>query len=160
MRNLTRALGVVSLALCFVLQPVIAQTQSGVVDSDQFFRRNSPAPKLRDHSQQIEALLKRMTLEEKVGQMTQLAIGMGSSGSDQDLKIDPEKLDKAVVKYGVGSILNVADQAMTVDHWHEIISQIKGARKKTRLGIPVLYGIDSIHGANYVRGATLLDRKS
>ena len=73
MRNLTRALGVVSLALCFLLQPIIAQTQSGVVDSDEFFRRTSPAPKLRDHSQQIEALLKRMTLEEKVGQMTQLA---------------------------------------------------------------------------------------
>src|SRR5690349_873072 len=159
MRNLTRALGVVSLALCFVLQPVIAQTQSGVVDSDEFFRRTSPAPKLRDHSQEIEALLKRMTLEEKVGQMTQLAIGMVSSGSDQELKIDPAKLDKAVVKYGVGSILNVADQAMTVDHWHEIIGEIQGAAKKTRLGIPVIYGIDSIHGANYVQGATLFPQE-
>ena len=159
MRNLTRALGVVSLSLCFLLQPLIAQTQFGIVDSDEFFRRTSPAPKLRDHSQQIEALLKRMTLEEKVGQMTQLAIGMVSSGSDQELKVDPEKLDKAVVKYGVGSILNVADQAMTVDHWHEIISQIQGAAKKTRLGIPVLYGIDSIHGANYVQGATLFPQE-
>src|SRR5690348_11073801 len=110
MRNLTRALGVVSLALCFVIQPLLAQTQSGIVDSDDFFRRASHAPKLRDRSQEIEALLKRMTLEEKVGQMTQLAIGMIASGSDQNLKIDPEKLDKAVVKYGVGSILNVADQ--------------------------------------------------
>ena len=159
MRNLTRALGVVSLSLCFVLQPVIAQTQSAVIDSDEFFRRTSPAPTLRDHSQEIEALLKRMTLEEKVGQMTQLAIGMIASGSDQNLKIDPEKLDKAVVKYGVGSILNVADQALTVDHWHEIISQIQTAAKKTRLGIPVIYGIDSIHGANYVRGATLFPQE-
>jgi len=160
MRNLTRALGVVSLSLCFLLQPLIAQTQSSVVDSDEFFRRTSPAPGLRDHSQQIEALLKRMTLEEKVGQMTQLAIGMVTSGSDQNLKIDPAKLDKAVVKYGVGSILNVADQAMTVDHWHEIISQIQAAAKKTRLGIPVIYGIDSIHGANYVRGATLFPQET
>src|SRR5690242_2730491 len=160
MRNLTRALGVVSLALCFVLQPVIAQTPSGLFDSDDFSRRASPAPKLRDHSQQIEALLKRMTLEEKVGQMTQLAIGMVTSGSDQNLKIDPAKLDKAVVKYGVGSILNVADQALTVDHWHEIISQIQeAATKKTRLGIPVIYGIDSIHGANYVQGATLFPQE-
>ncbi|HJT68172.1 MAG TPA: glycoside hydrolase family 3 protein, partial [Pyrinomonadaceae bacterium] len=160
MRNLIRALGVVSLALCFVLQPVIAQTQSGLVDSDEFFRRTSPAPRLRDHSQEIDALLKRMTLEEKVGQMTQLAIGMIASGSDQNLRIDPEKLDKAVVKYGVGSILNVADQALTVDHWHEIISQIQAAAKKTRLGIPVIYGIDSIHGANYVRGATLFPQET
>ena len=160
MRNLTRALGVVSLSLCFVLQPAFAQMQSGVVDSDEFFRRTSPAPKLRDHSQEIEALLKRMTLEEKVGQMTQLAIGMISSGNDQNLKVDPAKLDKAVVQYRVGSILNVADQAMTVDHWHEIISQIQDAAKKTRLGIPVLYGIDSIHGANYVRGATLFPQET
>jgi len=160
MKNLTRALGVVSLSLCFVLQPAIAQTQSGIVDSDEFFRRTSPAPRLRDHSRQIEALLKRMTLEEKVGQMTQLAIGMIASGSDQNLKIDPAKLDKAVVKYGVGSILNVADQALTVEHWHEVIRQIQeAATKKTRLGIPVIYGIDSIHGANYVQGATLFPQE-
>src|SRR6476659_4767956 len=160
MRNLTRALGVVSLSLCFLRQPLIAQTQSGVVDSDEFFRRTSPAPRLADHSQQIEALLKRMSLEEKVGQMTQLAIRMITSGSDQNLKIDPAKLDKAVVKYGVGSILNVSDQALTVDHWHQIIGQIQEvATKKTRLGIPMMYGIDSIHGANYVLGSTLFPQE-
>ena len=159
MRNLSRTLGVVSLALCFVLQPVLAQTQPDVIDSDEFFRRTSPAPKLRDHSQRIEALLKRMTLEEKVGQMTQLTISMIASGSDQNIKIDPAKLDKAIGKYGVGSILNVADQALTIDHWHDFISQIQAAAKKTRLGIPVIYGIDSIHGANYVQGATLFPQE-
>jgi beta-glucosidase len=137
----------------------MAQTNPGIVDSDEFFRRHSPAPALRDHSQQIEALLKRMTLEEKVGQMTQLAIGMIASGSDQNIKVDPAKLDKAIAKYGVGSILNVSEQAITVDHWHEIIGQIQDAAKKTRLGIPVIYGIDSIHGANYVRGATLFPQE-
>ena len=159
MRNLSRTLGVVSLALCFVLQPVLAQTQPDIIDSDEFFRRNSPAPKLRDHSQRIEALLKRMTLEEKVGQMTQLTISMIASGSDQNIRIDPAKLDKAIAKYGVGSILNVADQALTFDHWHDFISQIQAAAKKTRLGIPVIYGIDSIHGANYVQGATLFPQE-
>lgn len=160
MRNPLRALGAVSLSMCFVLQPVIAQTQSDVIDSDEFFRRTSQRPVLRDHSQKIEALLKRMTLEEKVGQMTQLTIGMIVSGSDQNVKIDPAKLEKAIVKYGVGSILNVSDQALTVDRWHEIISQIQeAATKKTRLGIPVIYGIDSIHGANYVQGATLFPQE-
>lgn len=159
MRNLTRALGVVSLSLCFLLQPVIAQTQSGVIDSDQFFRRASQRPALRDHSQEIDTLIKKMTLEEKVGQMTQLAIAMIASGNNQEIKIDPAKLDKAVVKYGVGSILNVSDQALTVDHWQEIIGQIQAAAKKTRLGIPVIYGIDTIHGANYVRGATLFPQE-
>ena len=160
MRKVTRALGAVSLSLCFVLQPVIAQTPTGVIDSDEFFRRNAEIRPLPDHSQKIEALLKRMTLEEKVGQMTQLAIGMIAAGADQNIKVDPAKLEKAVVKYGVGSILNVADQALTLDHWHEIIRQIQeAATKKTRLGIPVIYGIDSIHGANYVQGATLFPQE-
>ncbi|HVF22340.1 MAG TPA: glycoside hydrolase family 3 N-terminal domain-containing protein [Pyrinomonadaceae bacterium] len=154
-----RAVAAVSLSLCFVLQPVLAQTQPGVIDSDEFFRRTSPAPTLRDHSQKIEALLKRMTLEEKVGQMTQLAIGMIANGADQSIKIDPAKLDKAIAKYGVGSILNVSDQALSIDRWHEIIGQIQDAAKKTRLGIPVIYGIDSIHGANYVLDATLFPQE-
>jgi beta-glucosidase len=130
-------------------------------DSESFFqsalRRKEPEP---DNSQKIEALLKRMTLEEKVGQMTQLTISMISTGQDQAIRVDPAKLDKAIVKYGVGSILNVADQALTVDRWHEIINQIQeSATKKTRLGIPVIYGIDSIHGANYVQGAAIFPQE-
>src|SRR5919197_113523 len=81
-----------------------------------------------------------MTLEEKGGQMIQ---------------IDPAKLEKAVVRYGVGSILNVSGQALTADKWHEIIRQIQEAAQRTRLRVPVIYGIDSIHGANYVQGTTL-----
>ncbi|MDX6385665.1 MAG: beta-glucosidase, partial [Blastocatellia bacterium] len=114
----------------------------------------------RDNAQKIEALLKRMTLEEKVGQMTQLAIGMISTGRDQTIQIDPAKLNKAIVRYGVGSILNVSEQALTPDKWHDTIRQIQeAATKKTRLGIPVIYGIDSIHGANYVQGATLFPQE-
>ena len=130
-------------------------------DSDLFFQNTiRVAGPQRDNSQKIEALLKRMTLEEKVGQMTQLAIGMIAKGRDQEIQIDPAKLDKAIVRYGVGSILNVAEQALTVDKWHEIINQIQEtASKKTRLGIPVIYGIDSIHGANYVQGATLFPQE-
>ena len=65
-----------------------------------------------------------MTLEEKVGQMTQLEIGMVCDGRDQNLKINPAKLEKAVVKYGVSSILNVSGEALPIDKWHEIIGQI------------------------------------
>src|SRR5256886_2221604 len=103
-------------------------------DSDLFFQNAiRVAGPQRDNSQKIEALLKRMTLEEKVGQMTQLAIGMIAKGRDQEIQIDPAKLDKAIVRYGVGSILNVAEQALTVDKWHEIINQIQEiATKKTR----------------------------
>ena len=160
MRNPVLALGAVSLSLCFVLQtPMTIKAQTDLVDSDEFFQRASRTGPERDPTQKVEELLKRMTLDEKVGQMTQLAIGMIVNGSDQNVQIDPAKLDKAIVKYGVGSILNVSDQALTVDKWHEIIGQIQEAAKKTRLGIPVIYGIDSIHGANYVQGATLFPQE-
>jgi beta-glucosidase len=177
MKKAALALAVVTLSICFALQVSRADSSNtgsmsssaiddrGLVaadinDSDEFFQNAlRPGPE-RDNSQKIEALLKRMTLEEKVGQMTQLAIGMVATGSDQNIKIDPVKLDKAIVKYGVGSILNVAEQALTPDKWHEVIGQIQdSATKKTRLGIPVIYGIDSIHGANYVQGATLFPQE-
>ena len=147
------------------LQPSTADERGPVTadinDSDEFFqsaiRSAGPA---RDNTQKIEALLKRMTLEEKVGQMTQLSIGMISNGQDQGIQIDPARLEKAIVRYGAGSILNVADQALPVDRWQEIIRQIQEvATKKTRLGIPVIYGIDSIHGANYVQGTTLFPQE-
>jgi beta-glucosidase len=163
MRKSVLALCAVSLSLCFALQPLVAlkaQTPAELLDSDEFFQRTIRTAPKKNNTQKIEDLLKRMTLEEKVGQMTQLAIGMIVSGRDQDVKIDPAKLDKAIVKYSVGSILNVSDQALTVDKWREIIGQIQDtATKKTRLGIPMIYGIDSIHGANYVRGATLFPQE-
>ena len=157
------ALRAVSLSLCVLLQlpsAIKAQTAHDLLDSDDFFQKNSRTAPERDNTQKIEALLKRMTLEEKVGQMTQLAISMVVSGKDQEVKIDQAKLEKAIVKYGVGSILNVSDQALTVDHWRELIGQMQEvATKKTRLGIPIIYGIDSIHGANYVQGATLFPQE-
>src|ERR1044072_8511481 len=114
MRKRLLAMCAVSLSLCFALQPFVAikaQAPSDLVDSDEFFQRASrPGPE-RDHTRQIEDLLKRMTLEEKVGQMTQLTLGMIVTGGDQNIEIDPAKLDKAIAKYGVGSILNVSDQA-------------------------------------------------
>lgn len=127
-----------------------------VSDSHAVFRRllRAPAPNV-EAARKADELLAKMTLEEKVGQMTQLEISMVSTGRNQEIRIDPAKLEKAILKYGVGSILNVADQALTLDRWHETIRQIQDAAKRTRLKIPVLYGIDTIHGANYVQGATL-----
>jgi beta-glucosidase len=128
-----------------------------VNDSESVFRqmlRRAPSTK-NDVARKVEDLLAKMTLEEKVGQMTQLEIGMVTTGKDQEIKIDSAKLEKAVVKYGVGSILNVSDQALPAEHWHEIIRQIQSAAARTRLRVPVVYGIDTIHGANYVQGSTL-----
>jgi beta-glucosidase len=108
--------------------------------------------------QRVEALLKRMSIEEKVGQMTQVAIDVVLKKHAPDAarhEIDPARLDDAVLRHHVGSILNVAGRAYTVENWHELINQIQDAAGRTRLKIPVIYGIDAVHGANYTIGATL-----
>lgn len=141
--------------------PSFAQSKGGeLLDSSVYFRNAVKRPAAKaDHSKKIEALLSQMTVEEKVGQMTQLTIDMVTTGKDQKVEIDAAKLDKAIAKYGVGSILNVTNQALTLDHWERIIRPIQTAAQKTRLKIPVIYGIDSIHGANYVQGATLFPQQ-
>jgi beta-glucosidase len=187
MKKNALTLAVVVLCICFALPLQIADTSNRVGaeqmsmkilagqartaddrgpvpadinDSDEFFQRAVKSGQERDNSQKIEALIKRMTLEEKVGQMTQLTLGMIVTGQDQNIQIDPAKLEKAIVRYGVGSILNVSDQALTPAKWHDTIKQIQeAATKRTRLGIPVIYGIDSIHGATYVQGATLFPQE-
>jgi beta-glucosidase len=107
----------------------------------------------------VKDLLSKMTIEEKVGQMTQVTIQTVSSAQgtvSQKHKLDKAKLEEAITKYHVGSLLNVYDVAHDLDYWSEIITAIQDiAVNKTRLKIPVLYGIDAIHGANYTLGATL-----
>ena len=138
----------------------IGQRDAGsgpMVDSQTFLDAHTrPLPPPRDDIvRRVSDLLGRMTLEEKIGQMTQLEIGMVTDGKDADLRINPAKLRKAVVGYGVGSILNVKDLALPIEKWHELIPAIQKAAGESRLKVPILYGIDSIHGANYVKGATL-----
>lgn len=149
---------------CLPLQQSLAQGPNDpipqdILDSQDFARQAGRRPVLRNYSTQIESLLRRMTVEEKVGQMTQLAIDQITSGSDSAIQIDPAKLEKAIVQYKVGSILNVSGHALPVDKWHDIIGAIQDSAAKTRLKIPVIYGIDSIHGANYVHGATLFPQQ-
>src|ERR1700745_3423524 len=99
MKKSVLALCAVSLSLCFALQPLVviqAQTSADLLDSDEFFQRASRTGPEQNNTQKIDTLLKRMTLEEKVGQMTQLALGMVVSGREQDVKIDSAKLEKTL----------------------------------------------------------------
>jgi beta-glucosidase len=109
--------------------------------------------------ERVEALLAEMTLKEKVGQMTQLTLDAISVGEPYNLvephQIDSAKLHKAIVEYGVGSILNTGAHANSREHWYEIHRAIYKAAQESRLQIPVLYGIDAIHGNHYTLGATL-----
>ena len=108
---------------------------------------------------QVKELVSKMTLEEKIGQMTQVtiqAVSKVQGTKDQNHQLDLTKLEEAIKKYHVGSILNVYDVAHTAEYWHEVINKIQTiAVKETRLGIPVLYGIDAIHGVTYTKGSTL-----
>jgi beta-glucosidase len=134
-----------------------APASEDAVDSQAFLQSHMTpaAPPASASATAVEKLLAQMTLKEKVGQMTQLTIETIVDGKDQDIRINAEKLHKAIAEYGVGSILNVYDQALSLEKWHEIQRAIQAEAKNTRLQIPVLYGIDSIHGTTYVEGGTL-----
>ena len=118
---------------------------------------------LRRFDAKVNALLKQMTLEEKIGQMTQVTIDVVSRGADgrqEPHEIDPAKLEIAILKYHVGSIINVGPSFYSLPHWLDVITAIQDvALKKSRLHIPVLYGIDAIHGATYTKGATLFPQE-
>jgi len=103
----------------------------------------------------VDSLLALMTLEEKVGQMTQLELGMVANTETFPQPIDPEKLRNVIQEHQVGSLLNVVDTAFPLDHWHSLMRDIQDEAQQTRLGIPVLFGIDAIHGANYTQEAIL-----
>jgi beta-glucosidase len=121
-------------------------------------RAEPPQPRAAS-SARVDSLLSVMTLEEKVGQMTQLTIGVvAAEGTPQrdSIRLDPAKLRHALVQKHVGSLLNVIGGSLSLEGWHQLVGQIQGvAMRETRLGIPVIYGIDFVHGANYTRGGTI-----
>ena len=111
----------------------------------------------------IDSLINSMSIEQKIGQMTQINIDVISKGEVYKLKspheIDSLKLDVAVNKYYVGSVLNAAGYPFSRQHWEKIITTIQ--KKATSQGskIPIIYGIDAIHGANYTVGSTLFPQQ-
>jgi beta-glucosidase len=115
-------------------------------------------------NRKADSILSKMTLEEKVGQMTQITLShflkQDSEGVIEPFQLDTSRLRKALLDYKVGSILNCGGHANSLKKWNEIISTIQDiATNETRLKIPVLYGIDAIHGANYTKNATLFPQQ-
>lgn len=118
-----------------------------------FFSLSAQVPDETDAK--VTALLTAMSVDEKVGQMTQVTIDMILK-DDETMVIDEAKLRKALLDKHVGSILNVKGNAYPAEVWQDIITQIQNiAIKETPNKIPVIYGIDAIHGANYTSGSTL-----
>src|SRR5215510_2218194 len=93
--------------------------------------------KAQTDEQKAAALLKQMTLEEKVGQMTQVTFAVIAKGGwgDTEGNIDPAALKKAIQDYHIGSVLNVNAHGFTVDKWNSIITQIQDEANKSRLKI-------------------------
>lgn len=126
---------------------------------------NDPSKKV-ERIPEVEKLLSQMTLEEKVGQMAQVTIDVVTVGESEfhtaePLTLDSAMLRKAIVEYHVGSILNTpANRSRTVQEWHRIISEMQDvAMNETRLGIPIVYGIDAIHGASYTTDGTFFPQQ-
>lgn len=115
------------------------------------------------YDDEIEAMIAKMSIEEKVGQMTQINLDVISKGEIFNLvephELDPVKLDSAINYYYVGSILNVGGHTYTRDHWEDIITTIQTKATKEGNGIPIIYGIDAIHGVNYTVDATLFPQQ-
>lgn len=136
---------ILSLALLGLVLTAAAQTKV------------APAiPRDENIEKKVEALLKKMTLEEKIGQMTELTIDVISKrdGSSKDFQLDDALLDTVIGKYKVGSILNVPQGvAQTKEKWEEIIRKIQEKSMK-EIGIPCIYGVDQIHGTTYTLGGT------
>lgn len=117
-----------------------------------------------DIERRIDSVMKNLSLEEKVGQMSQFAldlIGKGGNAyySDEPFEIDLAMLDTVIGKYKVGSILNTANnRARTTEVWETVVRTIQERTLKEN-GIPVLYGIDSNHGTTYTAGGTFFPQE-
>ena len=111
------------------------------------------APKIEA---QVEQTLKKLTLEEKIGQMMELVTDLfGANDKNGVFYIDEHKTDSILSRYKIGSILNAPNTcAPTAKQWEKYISQIQKISMK-RIGIPCVFGLDQNHGSTYTQDGTL-----
>ena len=105
---------------------------------------------------QVEQTLKKLTLEEKIGQMMELVTDLfGANDKNGVFHIDEHKTDSILSRYKIGSILNAPNTcAPTPKQWEKYIEQIQKISMK-RIGIPCVFGLDQNHGSTYTQGGTL-----
>jgi beta-glucosidase len=108
-------------------------------------------------SREVDRVLSKMTLDEKIGQMTQLDLITVTKPKSSPIQLDEKKLREALVTYKIGSFINNGlGRALSRDEWTYVLKTIQDLiRAETPGKIPLLYGIDSIHGATYVQDSTL-----
>ena len=114
----------------------------------------------REIYRKVDSLLSEMTLEEKAGQMLNIglpALLTGDFYSPRDtLVFDEEKVQRLLVDYGAGCVQNLGFYPLTPEEWKYYIGVVqKTVLESTRIKIPVIYGIDAVHGANYTAGSVM-----
>ncbi len=104
----------------------------------------------------VDQTLKKLTLEEKVGQMMEIVIDLlGGNDKNGVFYIDEHKADSIFSHYKVGSILNAPNTcAPTAKQWEKYMAQIQKLSMK-RMGVPCIFGLDQNHGSTYTQGGTL-----
>lgn len=98
-----------------------------------------------DIDRKVDAILSQMTMDEKIGQMTQL--------DRRFLRTEDD-----IIKFGIGSILSgggSVPEDNSIKGWADMYDRFQSLAQKTRLKIPLIYGIDAVHGHNNVQGATI-----
>lgn len=108
-----------------------------------------------DIEDRVESLLSQMTVYEKIGQMTQLNISViNKTGNQRHVELNAEKARYYLTEHHIGSFLN--GEAVPGEQWFTFMDELtRMAVEETRLGIPIIYGIDHIHGASYLSGSTI-----
>lgn len=110
----------------------------------------------QNNDRMIDSLIARMTIEEKVGQMTNIAIGMIAEEKENTIVLNREKVQEVLTRHHVGSLQNVINHAYSLQQWHAMLDEIQRINMEgSRIKIPMLYAIDAVHGANYTLGSTI-----
>ncbi|MCS7005223.1 MAG: glycoside hydrolase family 3 C-terminal domain-containing protein [Cytophagales bacterium] len=123
------------------------ETKFGQTTTPSYQNENSP-------SKRALQLLRKMSLEQKIGQMTQICFSTITLDGTKTLHISPDKFREAIVKWQVGSFLSGTGSA---EQWIDFLTEVQRiALEETELKIPLLIGIDHVHGANYVDEGTIL----
>jgi beta-glucosidase len=132
--------------------------------------RSDNIPESREIDKKVDVLLSKMNLKEKIGQMSQIDVAtlmkrVNPYGGFYGPYIEPNELDKDslqkyIAEYGITCVFNIGPHGYTTQEWYGYVKEIQDyALKKTRLGIPVIYGVDAMHGASLTVRATLFPQQ-
>lgn len=112
----------------------------------------------------INNLIDKMSIKEKVGQTCQITLDAILKKDTLGVLLEPHEIDQkklniALIDYNVGSILNVSNHTFSLEKWNNIIDIIQSTALNTNHKIPIIYGVDAIHGATYIKSSTLFPQE-